>query len=127
MREINDQNTAWQRRIVVRIVQILITATLLGLFLFFTQPDTLPIIGLLVPFVLLYTLIFQILLFVVRRSAPKATPKQLSLAAIISALPVIMLVLSSLNQLSGIDIVVVLFFAIGIYVYLQYFNLSPKQ
>jgi hypothetical protein len=128
MQTINNYNdTRKKPTIIKRVVKIIATGSALLGYLLLTQPDQLPILGLLLPFILLYGLIFQVILLIMQRSAPQVTAKKVSLAAVISALPVILLILSSLNQLSGWDIVVVLFFATGVYIYLQYFNLSTKD
>lgn len=127
MQQINNKGTTHKHSFRLAAVRALLMFMALALFLLFTQPDALPLAGLLVPFALLYVLVFQLSLLVVTyRTRSKPTPKQLTASAILSILPVLVLVLSSLNQLSRVDIVIVLLFMIGVYVYLQYFNVSLK-
>ena len=127
MQNTNDHQSGSGRKTAKRVTKIIITGCALIGYLSLTQPDQLPLTGLLVPFILLYLLLFQVILLFVQRPIAQLNLKQVSLTTTISALPVVLLVLSSLNQLSGWDIIVVFLFAIGVFIYLQYFNFATKD
>jgi hypothetical protein len=88
------------------------TATLL-LLMFLTQPDQLPAIILVAPFMLLFVTLFLISNLLLKRpDAPRA--KRLKVSILIAGFPTILLVMRSLGQLTVRDILAMLaLFCIG--------------
>lgn len=84
----------------------------------FTDPQKLPSILLIVPFFLLFTIFVTCVLFMLSMAGPLGR-RQLKIGAIIAAVPVFLLVLQSLGQLTVRDVLtIVSLFAIA-YFYLS--------
>ena len=89
------------------IVLIVSVAVLAG-FLFFTDPGSLPLYALLIPFVAVYGICYSIASFLVRKALFRVKPKvQQWLIVTIAALPVLLLILQSSGQINTSDIVLV--------------------
>ena len=94
------------RRKVRKLGLILLPYALLAAFLFTTNPQNLPAALLLVPFLLLFWCLFSTIYygFGLLGLAQVVTPrKRLVLAFCLALLPTILLILQSINQLTGRD------------------------
>jgi len=87
-----------------------------------TNPQSSPVVVLIIPFILLYILFFSIVSGLLRKNIrtlqDKHSRARRSLAAVIAALPVILLALQSIGQLTIRDAVTLLIMAVvlGFYV-----------
>lgn len=90
---------------------LVILVLLLGMFilLFATNPNNLPLPLLILPFVLLFLIIFTSTLFVIQRrssSMKLLTPKSSIIAFTVAGVPVLLAVFQSIHQLSIRDVLI---------------------
>jgi len=93
--------------------------TLLLIILFLTDPLEAPLVILILPFVLLFIALYQLLMYLAQRLAPNLSEvKKKALFIPIALLPAVLLVLSSVQQLTTRDIILigVLLVVTGFYV-----------
>lgn len=95
----------------------ILCGALLGGLILFTQPDQLPSVMLTVPYILLFILFF-ILFKRVFGGLGITRKKGVSLMALVAGLPVFLLALQSLGQLTSRDIIMVLVLFLIAYFYL---------
>lgn len=90
------------------VVILLVSVTLLVALLLFTDPRKVPIIVLLLPFVLLFLVIFESVSLALHRFMPRlSSRKRKIIAATLGGLPCFLLLLSSINQLTWRDVTLV--------------------
>ncbi len=103
---------------------IVIILFILGLMLFtLTNPQSAPAVILVVPFILLYVLFLYTFNVILKRNIKSLSTrenrrKRVSIAAIIAALPVMLLALQSIGQLTTRDVItiVILITVLGFYI-----------
>ncbi|MEO8784800.1 MAG: hypothetical protein ABI221_00500 [Candidatus Saccharimonadales bacterium] len=95
--------------------------------MFTTNPNSLPIVLLMVPGVLLFFSLFLSFRLLLGRFFPKQPASKRSLYAIyLSGLPSFLLLLSSVNQLTWRDFTLVLFLVICLWFYTGRINLAKS-
>ncbi len=102
----------------------------LGLFLIFTNPRDLPMLGLIFPIIWLFlclTLSSYILLTMIRNSAEADVKRLLIYSAGFSLMVCSIILLRSVNQLNGRDLLLVLLFMIVASFYAIKFRLPVKS
>jgi hypothetical protein len=92
---------------------------LLFLFLAFTDPQELPLPFLLVPFILLFAIFFAIIRSLSDRILQLKHINSTVAAFFLALFPVILLLLSSVGQISFADVAVILLLFFGILFYLR--------
>jgi len=99
--------------------QLLIVALLYGgllMFLLTTNPNKLSITWLIVPFVWLFLALFvsvQLLIDLLRLHNTSSSKRQLTIAAVCAAIPTLMLLLDSINQLTIKDSLLIVALGVG--------------
>lgn len=104
-----------------KIGRVLILYIALAIFLFSTDPSNLPLILLLVPFLLLFFSLFGTIYYGFALFIPAtklARPKRMVIAGCLALLPVILLVLKSINQLTVRDVLIFGIFTLSLVLYL---------
>lgn len=91
----------------------------LSILLTATQPSKLPTVALVVPFVLLFSLLLLILIFIIIWQKGIVSGKSVRNSCLIAALPVILLVLQSLGQLTLRDAAMFVALFVIVYFYLS--------
>lgn len=90
----------------------------LAAWLFLTNPQKLPIIFLMVPFVLLFAALWLTANLFLNRFFPKLRkPRRVAAALCISGVPVFLLILGSVNQLTWRDVVLVVCLVVFLFFY----------
>lgn len=107
---------------------ILLALSLAGLLviLFMTSPDRLPLVVLPLPFLLIFLIVTAILHVVLQRLGGNLTNRFIK-AVVIALYVVGLLVLSSLRQLTVVDIVVASILLLSLLGYLGYVSSSVKR
>lgn len=104
---------------------VCLTLALLALLLFFTSPTELAIPILITPFLLLFVSLFLILQIILERLA-RNSPHNARTALIVTCLPILLLALQSVGQLTLRDVLTVgLLFLVG-YFYLHRASQLPN-
>ncbi len=86
---------------------------LLLCLLIFTNPERLPLPALLLPFLLVYLIVYELIHLVLSKlTVESSTLRRRSFVAIISSLPVVVLLLSSAGQVGRYDLL--LFLVLGL-------------
>ncbi len=105
-----------------------ISSLILLLFLTATDPRQLHPVLLMVPFVLVMLIIFSTIILVFNLSGQELeNRKKLKIAAMIAAMPALLLILKSLGQLTARDVIAILaLFAVG-YFYMSRLNVRAVE
>ncbi len=110
------------------VARVIILLLSLLVFLALTQPEELPLLLLLVPFVLVYLLFYQLTFMLVSKfNRRKSRNFIIGSSACLAALPTVVLLLSSLDQLSVVDLIVMLLLIIGVFLYIQYVDFFKSE
>jgi hypothetical protein len=92
---------------------IIITVLALTCLLLTTQPGQLPVVVLMVPFVGFFIILTLAVALFLRRQGGAMTMRDLRIGAVAAALPVILLIMQSVGQLTVRDVLMVIaFFAV---------------
>lgn len=91
----------------------------LTVFMFYTDPQRLSLPLLLVPFVLLFIIFFSIIRFVAEHIFHLKHLNRSVASFFLALFPVILLLLSSANQVSAADVSVVVLLFVGVLLYLR--------
>lgn len=101
-------------------LRLFIALTVLGFFLSFTQPSDLPLILLPAPFLLIFYISYVLFQRVVQGITKQSSGRGRFVAVLLALFPTLTLLLSTLNQLSSIDLAVVGLLLVGGLFYLRY-------
>lgn len=108
----------------MRLKTVLVSGIILLLFFLYTSPDRLPSAFLIVPFLLIFILFLSAgLLILGRLGATKRVRLRVSL--LVASVPVCLLILQSLGQLTLRDCLVIFVLVVMVYFYVLRFNAQP--
>ena len=104
--------------------RVVLVVLLLVAMLFLTNPERLPLVFLILPFVLIFILFWIILDMVLARKSEGLVPKNKKVIVVIMAsVPVLLLVLQSIGQLSIRDLLIIIGLSAGLVFYFAKTNL----
>jgi len=109
------------------IIKILATSSIiLLLFLFTTDPQKLPSVLLIVPFILLFVIVASIVPLALGRGSIPGS-KTVKMGATVAAIAVLLLGLQSLGQLTARDVLAVVVLFGTVYFYTSRFGMRPAN
>lgn len=100
---------------------------LLGLWLSLTNPQNMPVVFLMVPFALLFAGLWLSVTVIITKFFPKMErSRRIATATCISGVPVFLLLLGSVNQLTWRDVILVFVFVGFLYFYSGRLHFSER-
>ena len=104
-----------------------ISSLILLFILFNTDPQKMPSVVLIVPFVLLFVAIFSAIIFLLGMHGKLPRPKKARISAACASVPVVLLVLQSLGQLTPKDMLVIFLLFATSYFYISRLGVHPAS
>jgi len=117
---------SWARRFREPLIAV-VSFLLLLIFLMVTNPQHLALVVLLIPFLLIFIVLYNLIMFVLRTVGPRRLSMRHKkvVAVVLSLEPVLLLLLASINQLAPRDGILSLILIIGFAWYLSRSTAAP--